>query len=68
MVNPEDILMPNSSKETSAHWRTEADSGNPAGPLFAGGEHAAADIVCETGTTSGYCGSVCTGSYTRYCC
>jgi uncharacterized protein DUF6229 len=68
MVNPqEDIPMP-SSKETSARWRVEADLANPAGPLFVGGEHAAADIVCETGTGSGMCGTVCTGSVKRYCC
>ena len=60
--------MPSSSKETSAQWRTKADSASPAGPLFSGGEHAVADIVCETGTTSGYCGTACTGSITRYCC
>lgn len=67
MVNPEeDIPMP-SSIETSARWRLEADSANPAGPLF-GDAHSAADIVCETGTGSGYCGTVCTGSVKRYCC
>lgn len=60
--------MPSSSKETSARWRTEADSGNPAGPLFSGGEHAAADIVCETVSTSGYCGTACTFSRTQVCC
>lgn len=60
--------MPSSSKEISARWRVEADPANPAGPLFSGGELAAADIVCETGTTSGYCGTACTGSRTRYCC
>jgi len=60
--------MPSSSKETSARWRTEADLGNPAGPLFSGGDHAAADIVCETGTTSGYCGTACTFSRTQVCC
>jgi len=60
--------MPRSSNETSARWRTSADPSNPAGPLFSGGEHASADIVCETGTTSGYCGTACTGSHTRHCC
>lgn len=39
-----------------------------AGPLFVSGAHAAADIVCETGTVSGRCGSVCTGSMTNECC
>lgn len=54
------------NNNTPARWRIEADSENPAGPLF--GEHGAADIVCETGTISGRCGSVCTGSTTRPCC
>ena len=54
-------------KEKSARWRIEADSDNPAGPLF-GGEHASADIVCETVTTSGYCGTACTFSRTQVCC
>ena len=54
-------------KDKSARWRIDADSDNPAGPLFAG-EHASADIVCETGTTSGYCGTACTWSYPRQCC
>ncbi len=59
--------MPSSSKDISARWRAEADPGNPAGPLF-GDAHSAADIVCETGTTSGMCGTACTGSVKRYCC
>lgn len=54
------------SKEIPARWRSEADSDNPAGPLF--GEHGAADIVCETVTTSGRCGTVCTGSLRAECC
>lgn len=59
--------MPISDKERSASWRTKADLDNPAGPLF-GGQHASADIVCETTTTSGYCGTACTWSRTRVCC
>jgi hypothetical protein len=55
------------NKEKPAHWRTEADFNNPAGPLF-GSIHGAADIICETGTTSGYCGTACTWSRTRECC
>jgi hypothetical protein len=58
--------MPGSSKDTPTRWRREADSAHPAGPLFA--EQALADIVCETGTTSGYCGTACSASRTRYCC
>ena len=54
-------------KKASDRWRLEADADNPAGPLFAD-QHGAADIVCETGTTSGYCGTACTWSYTHQCC
>ena len=56
------------SNEMVDLWRSEADSSNPAGPLFAGGQFAEADIVCETGTGSGQCGSVCTGSRQFHCC
>ncbi|MCP3142758.1 DUF6229 family protein [Pyxidicoccus sp. QH1ED-7-1] len=41
---------------------------NPAGPLFIGGEFTEADIICETGTISGRCGTACTGSRTLDCC
>jgi hypothetical protein len=54
--------------DTSARWRSQADLDNPAGPLFSGGRNAEADIVCETGTISGRCGSACTGSLTNPCC
>jgi hypothetical protein len=67
MVNPQEAVMPYSKNDTSTRWREAADNSNPAGPLF-GSEYASADIVCETGTTSGYCGTVCTWSYTRQCC
>ena len=59
--------MPISNKQSPDSWRTRADSDNPAGPLF-GGLHASADIVCETVTTSGYCGTACTFSRTQVCC
>lgn len=49
-------------------WRNNADAENPAGPLFIGGEFTEADIICETTTISGRCGTACTGSLTRYCC
>lgn len=55
-------------QDTSARWRNQADLDNPAGPLFIGGRNAEADIVCETGTVSGRCGTACTGSGTRQCC
>jgi hypothetical protein len=49
-------------------WRNEANSENPAGPLFIGGEFTEADIICETGTISGRCGTACSGSRTLLCC
>lgn len=54
-------------QEISARWRTLADIDNPAGPLFTG-KTAEADIVCETGTVSGRCGTACTGSLRYQCC
>lgn len=51
-----------------AMWRKGAEINHPAGPLFASGEFAEADIVCETSTGSGKCGTACTYSRTRYCC
>ncbi|NZA28241.1 hypothetical protein H0E84_17845 [Luteimonas sp. SJ-92] len=56
------------SAELVAQWRSNAQAGNPAGPLFVSGEFAEADIVCETGTGSGQCGTACSGSLTRMCC
>lgn len=58
----------NRADELVALWRSSADAANPAGPLFIGGEFAEADIVCETGTISGKCGTACSGSRTRLCC
>jgi Family of unknown function (DUF6229) len=51
-----------------AQWREQADSENPAGPLFIGGEYAESDIIGDTGTISGKCGTACSGSRTRMCC
>ena len=48
------------------HWRNGGGQNNPAGPLFAAGEFAEADIVSATpGLT---CGTACSGSFTRQCC
>ena len=50
-------------------WRNGAQD-NPAGPLFAAGIFAEADITsadCGGGPTF-YCGTACSGSYTRECC
>lgn len=53
---------------TSSHWDSVSAVEDCAGPLFISGTHAPADIVCETVTTSGRCGTVCTGSRTNECC
>jgi hypothetical protein len=53
---------------TSDRWNARSMIEDCAGPLYTSGTHAAADIVCDTGTISGRCGTVCTGSNTRDCC
>ncbi|MBB5205239.1 hypothetical protein HNQ51_002558 [Inhella inkyongensis] len=52
----------------AAEWRSQADASNPAGPLFIGGEYAEADIIGDTTSISGKCGTACSGSRTRMCC
>ncbi|MGH6870402.1 MAG: DUF6229 family protein [Rhizomicrobium sp.] len=54
----------------ASQWREEADLENPAGPLYAGGEFAAADIVSasEPTTLGGHPCSLCTGSTPVSCC
>lgn len=52
--------------EVVAQWRNQGNEDNPAGPLFAGGEFAEADIVNATpGIT---CGTACSGSVGHPCC
>jgi hypothetical protein len=52
--------------ELVAQWRNQPEQDNPAGPLFAAGEFAEADIVNATpGIT---CGTYCTGSVRVQCC
>lgn len=54
------------SAELVAQWRNLGEQNNPAGPLFAAGEFAEADIISATpGLT---CGTACSGSFTRQCC
>jgi hypothetical protein len=57
-----------SGAELVEQWRDGAQD-NPAGPLFAAGIFAEADITsdCGGGPTF-YCGTACSGSYTRECC
>ena len=51
--------------ELVAHWRNGGQN-SPAGPLFASGEFAEADIVNIIGVYTGY--SSCSGSLTHPCC
>jgi hypothetical protein len=52
--------------ELVAHWRNDSQN-SPAGPLFAAGEFAQADIInAGFGPTTSY--SICTGSDTISCC
>ena len=48
-------------------WRNDGGQDNPAGPLFAAGEFAEADIVNATGEFITRC-SGCSGSAGRPCC
>jgi Family of unknown function (DUF6229) len=53
--------------ELVASWRNGDGQDNPAGPLFASGVFAEADIaIAEPCTT--VCGTNCTGSGIYYCC
>ena len=54
------------SSQVGERWVLSAEGDNPAGPLFAGGEYAAADIV-GSATRSTAC-SACSGSHTASCC
>lgn len=51
--------------ELAAEWRNRAGQNNPAGPLFAAGEFAEADIVNATAKATGCC--LCTGSLNIPC-
>jgi hypothetical protein len=53
-----------SGAELVAQWRNGGDS--PAGPLFASGQFAEADIVNATALDTNCC--LCTGSWTIQCC
>ncbi|MBZ5492856.1 MAG: DUF6229 family protein [Acidobacteriia bacterium] len=52
--------------ELVEHWRNGGGQNNPAGPLFAAGEFAQADIVNAMGKNTSCC--LCTGSHTIQCC
>jgi len=51
--------------ELVARWRNGSQN-SPAGPLFASGQFAEADIIDELGLYTGY--SSCSGSLTHPCC
>jgi hypothetical protein len=53
--------------ELVEQWRNDGEKDNPAGPLFAAGEFAEADIVNATGEFITRC-SGCSGSAGRPCC
>ena len=55
------------SAELVAQWRNQGELDNPAGPLFAAGEFAEADIVNSTAEFWTRC-SACTGSSPVHCC
>jgi hypothetical protein len=67
-VSQGEQAMNKSSNAVVSEWRNNAEQGNPAGPLFASGQFAQADIVCETWNGSGQCGTACTQSIDRMCC
>jgi hypothetical protein len=54
--------------ELVARWRNGAGQDNPAGPLFAAGEFAEADIVNATAKNTSLACSAATGSCTVNCC
>ena len=54
-------------EELVTQWRNHGEQDNPAGPLFAAGEFAEADIVNATAEFITRC-SGCSGSYGRPCC
>ena len=53
--------------ELIEQWRDQGNQNNPAGPLYAAGEFAEADIVNAT-PEYWTCGTACSGSITRQCC
>jgi hypothetical protein len=58
------------NEDLVARWRNGGEQNNPAGPLFAAGKFAEADITnpgpCQHPTPT--CGTVCTMSAFRQCC
>ena len=55
------------SAEVVAQWRNQENDDNPAGPLYAAGQFAEADLVNATAEVW-TCGTYCTGSVRVQCC
>lgn len=62
------MTLPKNKEDLSAKWKEFAGEESPAGAIFISGIHAQADIVGRTGTGSGKCGTVCSGSIRHHCC
>lgn len=55
------------AERTAEQWRTSADTDNPAGPLYASGAFAEADLIEAETSYTGIC-SACSASHTHPCC
>ena len=55
------------AERTAEQWRTNAGDDNPAGPLFAAGTFAEADLIEAETSYTGHC-SACSASHTIWCC
>ncbi|WP_433180251.1 DUF6229 family protein [Actinoallomurus sp. CA-150999] len=55
------------AERTAEKWRTTAGDDNPAGPLFAAGTFAEADLIEAETSYTGIC-SACSASHTHPCC
>jgi hypothetical protein len=56
-----------SGEELVGRWRNGSEE-SPAGPLFASGPFAEAEITADCCGGNTCCGTDCTGSWTRACC
>ncbi|MEV5748150.1 DUF6229 family protein [Actinoallomurus sp. NPDC052308] len=55
------------AEQTVEQWRTVACADNPAGPLYASGTFAEADLIEAETSYTGVC-SACSASHTHPCC
>jgi 3'-phosphoadenosine 5'-phosphosulfate sulfotransferase (PAPS reductase)/FAD synthetase len=56
------------AERTAEQWRTIAEPGNPAGPMYASGLFAESDIIAAEASYSHAGCSLCTASRTIACC